>query len=141
MQAIKEKWNQIPKWLKIVGGTILGLLGVAALGLLLGSIIQLLWNWLMPQLFNLPEISYWQAIGIYALVRILFGAIGGNAEKAASSGKKTKRVPCDAEDEGMKKNWKSWQHYDAWWEEDGKRAFHAYSERKNAEKSGKEDEE
>ncbi len=39
-------------------------------------IVLLLWNWLMPALFNLPEINYLQAIGILILSKILFLGIG-----------------------------------------------------------------
>ena len=36
-------------------------------------IVQLLWNWLMPYLFQLPTITYWQALGISFLCSLLFG--------------------------------------------------------------------
>jgi len=35
-----------------------------------------LWNALMPQLFALPVLSYWQALGLVVLARILFGGLG-----------------------------------------------------------------
>ena len=35
--------------------------------------IMLLWNWLMPAIFGLMEINFWQALGILVLCRILFG--------------------------------------------------------------------
>ena len=35
-------------------------------------IFKWLWNWLMPDIFGLQEISYWQAIGLIALSRSLF---------------------------------------------------------------------
>ena len=41
--------------------------------LLLGSVVMWLWNWLMPDLFNLPIISFGQAVGLTALTRILAG--------------------------------------------------------------------
>ena len=34
-----------------------------------------LWNWLMPGLFGLHSITFWQAVGLMALSWILFGAI------------------------------------------------------------------
>ena len=33
---------------------------------------QILWNWLMPYLFGVPEISYWQALGLLVLSTLLF---------------------------------------------------------------------
>ena len=61
------------KALKIVGWIGLGLAGIAALGLLIGVVVQLLWNWLVPPIFGLPEITYWQGVGIFILFKILFG--------------------------------------------------------------------
>lgn len=31
-----------------------------------------LWNWLMPEIFNLTVINYWQALGLLILSKILF---------------------------------------------------------------------
>lgn len=45
----------------------------------IGFVIMLLWNWLMPELFGLTEISYWQAVGLLILSKILFG--GGWSKK------------------------------------------------------------
>ena len=48
-------------------------LGVIALyGILLGLPLQLLWNWLMPTIFNLPTITFWQAMGLNIMASILF---------------------------------------------------------------------
>lgn len=38
-----------------------------------GVPIWFLWNWLIPEIFELPEVSYWQASGLYALCKLLFG--------------------------------------------------------------------
>lgn len=51
---------------------------VPALFVLFTSITMWLWNWLMPTIFNLPVITFWQAAGILVLSRILFrGGHGG----------------------------------------------------------------
>jgi len=44
---------------------------------LFGYVVMLLWNWLMPALFGLHAIGYWQAIGILFLSKILFGGFHG----------------------------------------------------------------
>ena len=36
-------------------------------------VIMQLWNWLMPALFGLRTIGFWQAMGLLALCKILFG--------------------------------------------------------------------
>ena len=38
--------------------------------------LMALWNWLMPAIFDLPQITYWQALGLLGLSRILFGGLG-----------------------------------------------------------------
>ena len=40
------------------------------------AVTMLLWNWLMPAIFGLTAICFWQALGLLALCRILFGGIG-----------------------------------------------------------------
>ena len=43
-----------------------------------GALVMLLWNALLPGLFGLPELNYWQAAGILLLARILAGGFGHN---------------------------------------------------------------
>ncbi|PJZ50326.1 hypothetical protein [Leptospira saintgironsiae] len=31
-----------------------------------------LWNWLLPDIFGIKQISYWQALGLFVLSHILF---------------------------------------------------------------------
>ena len=45
---------------------------IAIVIVLLGYPLMLLWNWLMPIIFGLPEITFWQAIGLNFLSTILF---------------------------------------------------------------------
>ena len=52
---------------------VLGMLAFIAVG---GIIVLYLWNWLLPQLFGWRQITFWQAVGILALCRILFGGFG-----------------------------------------------------------------
>jgi hypothetical protein len=42
-----------------------------------GQAVLHLWNWLLPPLFGWKELTFWQAVGILALCRILFGGFGG----------------------------------------------------------------
>ena len=44
--------------------------------LLGGLVVQWLWNWLLPDVFGLRQITFWQALGLLALCRILFGNFG-----------------------------------------------------------------
>ncbi|MBK9190473.1 MAG: hypothetical protein IPM77_02660 [Crocinitomicaceae bacterium] len=40
----------------------------------LTATVMYLWNWLMPEIFGLTTITFWQALGILVLSKILFGA-------------------------------------------------------------------
>ena len=42
-----------------------------------GEVVLHLWNWLLPTLFGWRQITFWQAVGLLALCRILFGGVGG----------------------------------------------------------------
>jgi len=63
------------RWFFIGPAAIAGLALVIFLG---GEIVKLLWNWLLPTLFGWREITFWQAFGLLALCRILFGGFGGH---------------------------------------------------------------
>jgi len=45
---------------------------------LFGYITMSLWNCLIPTLFKGPMVTYWQAIGLLILGKILFGGFGGH---------------------------------------------------------------
>jgi hypothetical protein len=42
-----------------------------------GEAVLHLWNWLMPTLFHLPAIGFWQAVGLLVLSWLLFGGLRG----------------------------------------------------------------
>ena len=51
----------------------LAMLGMMLFIVIGGEIVLQLWNWLLPQLFGWRPITFWQALGILLLCRILFG--------------------------------------------------------------------
>jgi hypothetical protein len=44
-----------------------------------GFAVMSLWNWLMPLLFGVRLITFWQALGVLVLSRILFGGFHGRS--------------------------------------------------------------
>lgn len=58
-------WAVIPM---ILFGIIIAFL----MAFLFGYFVMLLWNWLMPVIFGLVKITYWQAWGLVLLCHILF---------------------------------------------------------------------
>src|SRR6266404_7106735 len=65
-----------PRWKKAILFAPLAILGIALFGFIGGEVVKLLWNWLLPTLFGWRQITFWQAFGILALCRILFGGFG-----------------------------------------------------------------
>lgn len=43
-----------------------------------GELVLYLWNWLLPPLFGWRALTFWQALGMLVLCRILFGGFGGH---------------------------------------------------------------
>ena len=50
--------------------TVIVFLTALAFGLLLVFPIMWLWNYLMPMVFGLPKLTYWQTYGLYVLINM-----------------------------------------------------------------------
>ena len=46
-----------------------------------GTVVMLLWNWLLPPLFGWGMLNFWQALGILLLSRILLGGFGSHGPR------------------------------------------------------------
>lgn len=51
-------------------------LGIAVFIGIGGEVVMHLWNWNLPAVFGWRQITFWQALGLFALCRILFGDLG-----------------------------------------------------------------
>src|SRR5437899_1717410 len=71
----REELKMRRRWIFLAPLAIGGLLLFIAIG---GELVLQLWNWLLPPLFGWRQITFWQALGILALCRILFGGLGGH---------------------------------------------------------------
>ena len=69
------------KWFFIAPAAIAGMVLFAFVG---GQVVRLLWNWLLPPLFAWPEITFWQALALLALCRILFGGWTSRGSRSES---------------------------------------------------------
>jgi len=65
-----------PRWKKLIVIAPLAILGMLLFIAIGGWIVQYLWNWLLPSLFGWREVTFWQALGMLVLCRILFGGLG-----------------------------------------------------------------
>lgn len=61
------------RWIYIIPAAIAGIILFTFLG---GEVVKALWNWLLPSLFGARQITFWQAVGLLALCRILVGGFG-----------------------------------------------------------------
>ncbi|MFK8037262.1 MAG: hypothetical protein AB8B74_03145 [Crocinitomicaceae bacterium] len=125
--------------MEIVGWVLLAIIGITGLIILFGFIIMWLWNWLMPDLFGLTTITYWQAMGICLLSKILFGGFGGGSGSSGSKSGSKKRRFEDGECKDSGKNEMSkWKFYDKFWEDEGNQAFEKYVDEKKTKKTEEE---
>ena len=124
MNEYRHRWQGPHKGAKIVGMVIVGLIAAAFFALIFGYFAMLLWNWLMPYLFSLKQITYWQAFGVILLAHLLFGSHRMSGYKAR--GTMQRRRYYEDENEYMKRDWNTWKYYDEWWDRQGKKAFDEY---------------
>jgi len=71
-------------------------------GWLFGEIVMHLWNWLMPALFGLKLITFWQGLGLLVLARILVGGLGGGSNNSRSRKRSGPRWECMTPEEHEK---------------------------------------
>ena len=69
------------KVVRVLAFVFLGVIVAALFALVFGFVVQWLWNWLMPAIFGLRRISYWQAFGLLLLAKLFFGRLGHHAPR------------------------------------------------------------
>lgn len=106
---------------------VFGIIAGTGLAILFGFVIMWLWNALMPDIFGLTTLTYWQAVGLFILAKIIFGGFGGNS---SSKGKHKGDHSC-SKNKKKKKEFSKWEHYDKFWEEKGDQAYADYVENIN----------
>ena len=77
--------NRKKRLLWIAPAAIAGIALFIAIG---GGIVMYLWNWLLPMLFGWRLITFWQAVALLALCRILFGGVSGRGWRRSYSGRR-----------------------------------------------------
>ena len=66
---------------KIVAVIIIAAGIILFVGIITAWPIQLLWNWLMPKIFGLPLISFWEAFGLMVLSGLLLKPSSTKSDK------------------------------------------------------------
>lgn len=111
----------------IAGMIVFGIIAITGLAILFGFVIMWLWNWLMPLIFGLPVLTYWQAVGLFILLKILIGGCGGKGHHSKHHNFEGK---CD-DGKKHRNDFSKWSHYDKFWEEEGENAYQKYIESKS----------
>lgn len=125
IRNLAEHHHKFPIKHRILAMIIGGVIVAPIFAFLFGWVVMLLWNWLMPALFSIKTISYWQAFGIVLLTRLLFGGLhhshnphhphfGHHHFRWAGS------------DEWAPIDHGNWKYYRQYWKERGKKDFEDY---------------
>jgi len=77
---MEKSWVRRNKWIFVAGP-----LGLAAFVALFGEVVMHLWNWLMPPLFGWHTLTFWQALGLLVLSRILFGGFSNHGNDRSNA--------------------------------------------------------
>jgi len=124
----------------IIGGIALAI----GFALVFSIFVQMLWNWLMPHIFNLGTITWGQAFGLILLARMLFGSMGHHRPDRHGFGKRMhgfhrlswRGCGCTDED-AANHDIENWEQYDAWWNAEGREAFKKFAVKPNHAKDSK----
>ena len=131
VETMEERPGGRRQWgvLRIIGMVLGGLAVAVIAAFVFGWFVQLLWNWLMPSLFGLVKLTYWQSFGIIVLAKLIFSPFGvpprpGRGHWRHFAGKED----WNCGDDGWKPNGshRNWRHYGRYWKEQGKAHFESW---------------
>ncbi len=77
-----------PRWKRMIFIIPAAILGIALFIAIGGEIVMHLWNWLLPPLFGWRLLTFWQAVGMLTLCRVLFGGVSGRGFRRSYSGRR-----------------------------------------------------
>lgn len=114
---------------------IIGGIAIAIVFALVFSIfVHMLWNWVMPSVFNLGTITWSQAFGLILLARLLFGSFGHHRPGHHDFRSRMhgfhrlswKGCGCSTGDSANHEI-ENWERYDEWWNAEGREAFKQFT--------------
>jgi len=74
-----------------------------------GEVVRRLWNWLLPSLFGVPQITFWQALGLLVLCRVLFGGFGMHGRRGPRRWGRWEQMTTEERERfrhGMRERWR-----------------------------------
>ena len=102
---------------RILGKIVVGIVIAALIALIVGALVMMLWNWLMPVIFGFGPITYWQGFGLVLLLRLL---IGGFEHAHRDTGGR-RHIPPRLRRDGHFDD-----VYEQWWQCEGEERFRQY---------------
>lgn len=103
--------------LHIARHVLLGIGLVAAFAVVFGWVVMMAWNYVVPSLFGLPMVTFWQAVAVLVLARVLTGRLTHGHHRRFHHHRRHRRGAGGADSAAL---------YSAWWDEEGETAFNAY---------------
>jgi hypothetical protein len=111
---------------KIALWTVAGLAGTVVFGLLFGFLIQFLWNATLAEMFDIPKLSFWQAIGLFVLAKLFFGfGAGGSGSNRRRRRKRRAHREPDMESENVTELADD-ETFKRFWQEEGKASYESF---------------
>ena len=99
---------------KVVKMIVLAIVAMAVFGL----VVMALWNWLMPAIFGVAVITYWQALGLLVLSWILLGGFRGPAFRhhqwRRRMAERWARMSPEERERFREEMHKRWHHHGKW---------------------------
>lgn len=140
--AIRPRRMTAKKLARIIGWVLAGLAMACFVALIFGLLVMWLWGVTLTPLFGFPKLSYWQAVGLIILGKLIFGGFGHHPKDASHSSHHAKwhdrfegRYPCRPP---FFHHGKESDNYREFWESEGRQAFEAFMERRRSQQDGPE---
>jgi hypothetical protein len=114
------------KVFKIIGMVIAGIAIAVLFAFVFGLAVQYLWNFIVPDLFGLKAITYWEAFALLLLAKLLFGSFGPHGRHYNGNGP-WKRWRHSCGEPGIPRE--QFRYYHDFWRNEGRKAFDEYMKR------------
>ena len=124
---------------------ILMFVGIAFAGIgLVGALVMVLWNWIMPDVFGLSKITLIQGYGLLILAKLIFGGMQANTTSGTKNNNlddNTKAYIKESIHQEIKENnindysinedTDADELYEQWWSDEGEAYFDEYLTKKS----------
>jgi hypothetical protein len=128
------------KLARIIGWVFAGVAIACFFALIFGLLVQWLWGVTLSPIFDLPQITYWQAVGLVVLAKLFFGAVGHPHKDSDHSFRHKKwhdrfegsYSKSSSVADRIKSHAENGKYYRDFWEQEGKKAFEDYLNRRRS---------